>query len=189
MGELRQYPRGAWLGFRPLGSPLEQEFDDPDEVDAILARVRRCGTVVAGELVLPNSGDSWNWFCSTHGTYEFFTEYQPEHLRAAYGPRPVSMRAQREQERWEAEQLARRQARQAEADALWAAEEQRLTRAASAAASAAKAARDYHLAMQERQATTLMDRWNALVARKGWTPAEAAERWNDWLTGPPGFFG
>jgi hypothetical protein len=186
MGELRQYPRGAWLGFRPLGSPLEQEFDDPDEVDAIIERVRRCGTVVAGELVLPNSGDSWNGFCSFHGTYEFFTEWQPEYQRANFvPPRPVTMRAQREQERWEAEQLARRQAQQAASDALWAAEEQRRERAAATA----RAARGYLLALQERQATTLMDRWNALVARKGWTPAEAAERWNDWLTGPPGFFG
>jgi hypothetical protein len=127
--EARWYPRGAWLGWRPLSSPLAPEFDDPAEVDAIVERVRRCGRVAAGDLVPAASGDSWRAFCSDHGTLEFFADvdWTASGVRLDKPPpvRPVSTRAQREQEQWEAAQRERRRAKQAEADALWHAEEQR----------------------------------------------------------------
>jgi hypothetical protein len=34
-----------------------------------------------------------------------------------------------------------------------------------------------------------MKQWRAVIARMGWSEAEAVTHWNDWLTGPPGFFG
>jgi hypothetical protein len=203
---LRWYPRDAWLGWRPLGSPLATEFDDPAEVDAIVERVRRCGRVEAGELRLPASGDSWPAFCREHGTYEFYEPWRPEHLRDTrpQPARPVSMRAQREQEKWEAAQRERWRVKQAESDALWHAEEQRQQAAAAAAEqydlerrardqqlreAEVRALGDYQRVAQDRLTATLMDQWNAIVARHGWSPDEAATYWNGWLTGPPGMYG
>jgi hypothetical protein len=36
---------------------------------------------------------------------------------------------------------------------------------------------------------SLMDRWHAIVQRHGWSEAEAAEHWQEWITGPVGLFG
>jgi hypothetical protein len=124
--ELRWYPRNAWRGWIPIPEPLSPEFDDRADVDAIIARVHRCGRLDSGELYTPTSGDSWQAFCGQHGTYGFFDDWQPEYQRSNFAPlRPVSTRAQVEQEKWEAEALARRRAKQVEQDRLWAEEEQR----------------------------------------------------------------
>jgi hypothetical protein len=125
--ELRWYPRGAWLGWRPVGSPLAAEFDAPEEVDAIIDRVRRCGSVIAGDIALSASGDSWDAFCHDHGTEAFFTQWKPVDS-SGVPVRIVSAkptRSQVEQEKWEAEQRERRRIKQAEQDRLWAEEHQR----------------------------------------------------------------
>ena len=48
---------------------------------------------------------------------------------------------------------------------------------------------NYHNSQQAQMTQSMMDHWWALVARKGWSKDEAATYWQDWLTGPPGFFG
>jgi hypothetical protein len=183
--ELRWYPRGAWQGWRPLGTPLDADFDDPGEVNAIIERVRRRGAVGAEDAIPPASGDSWRSFCHDHGTYGF--DWSPQPTKPTQPTKPS--RAQLEQERWEAAQRERRRTQQAEADAAWRAEEQRRARAMAEHIAAWQQIRHHQSAEQHRLHDTLMDRWNALVARKGWSPDEAATYWNEWLHAPPGFFG
>jgi hypothetical protein len=128
---LRWYPRGAWRGWIPIPTPLYPEFDDPAEVDAIIDRVRHGVGLGSSELILPASGDSWQAFCGSHGDYGFYEHWKPtgwfqlERRERRATPKPASTRAQREQEKWEAEALERRRAKQAEQDRLWREEEQR----------------------------------------------------------------
>jgi hypothetical protein len=58
---------------------------------------------------------------------------------------------------------------QQHAEAQWRAEMERLERAA--------------------QGAEVMKKWEAIVARHGWSQEEAMTYWHDWLTGPPGLFG
>jgi flagellar biosynthesis GTPase FlhF len=68
-------------------------------------------------------------------------------------------------------------------------EVERLQRDAGYAAALAQSARLSAAALEKLRRDALFVSWNAVVMRNGWSEGEAAERWHDWLTGPPGLFG
>lgn len=121
--ELRWYPRNAWQGWRPLGSPIAPEFDDPERyVDALCARIRRDGFVDTVDIWFPSSDDGWSSFCSRHGTYAF-GEWREDRAQQEAAKRAAATRraarVEREQLVWEAARRMRERAKQAEADREW----------------------------------------------------------------------
>lgn len=120
--ELRWYPEGAWLGWRPLGSPVASEFETIDgfSLAEYLERVRHTGVVESDFLLPPKSGDSWGAFVSRHGDYNFYDGYVPEHLVQDAKRDKLRARVTAEQEAWEEARRERMRLKQEASDAEWA---------------------------------------------------------------------
>jgi hypothetical protein len=154
----------------------------------ICDEVRRCGTVGADSM------------------WETFLGQLTADVPAAYLHNPVrwqrgeAERARLEQERVAAVLRQRREQRLIEQQQRYERQEQlrrdaesqqeRMARTQREALEASwRIAQDLSRASESLRYDAMMKQWRAVIARMGWSEAEAATHWNDWLTGPPGFFG
>ena len=114
---------------RPVPIPIwTDDYADLPE------RIRRDGRLDTEEIWTSHSGDSFEAFCSRHGTYGFewdwpeWTQrirqgadqqsYRQHEADAAWRQRQAEQ-ARQQQEQWEAERREREQAKQAKADREW----------------------------------------------------------------------
>jgi len=114
-------------------------------------------------------------------------------LRRQIAKERINRRTEEQRERDRAAE-AERQEELRLAQLAWAAEmervrSERLRREREALELSMRLAFDINKSRQKRLTDAMMESWRAVVARNGWSDDEAATRWHDWLTGPPGLFG
>jgi hypothetical protein len=173
---IRRFPLATRVEEAAIDAEVELELATLDICD----EVRRCGTVGADSM------------------WETFLGQLTADVSAAYLHNPVrwqrgeAERARLEQERVAAVLRQRREQRLAAQQQRYERQEQqgRIARTQREALEASwRIAQDLSRASESLRYDAMMKQWRAVIARMGWSEAEAATHWNDWLTGPPGFFG
>lgn len=168
---IRRFPLATRVEEAAIDAEVELELATLDICD----QVRRCGRVDADSM----------WETGPDGL--LFEDVPAAHL---YNP-VRGARARVEAERLRHERLAEERVQrldQLKRDAE--SQQERIARTRREALEAHwRWQRDSARSQQKLQHDTMMAHWRAVVARNGWSEAEAATHWNDWLTGPPGFFG
>jgi hypothetical protein len=186
---IRRFPLATRVEEAAIDAEVELELATLDICD----QVRRCGRVDADSM----------WETGPDGL--LFEDVPAAHLYNPVRGARARVEAQAQQQAAEHERRVEAQARRRAAErARSVAEAQRLDqlkrdaesqqeRIARTRREALEAhwrwQRDSARSQQKLQHDTMMAHWRAVVARNGWSEAEAATHWNDWLTGPPGFFG
>jgi len=188
---IRRFPLATRVEEAALDAEVELELATLDICD----EVRRCGTVGADSM--------WETFLGQltadvpaaylHNPARWRRgEAEREHLRhervAAELRQRREQRLAAQQQRYEQRVAEYERQEQLKRDAE--SQQERMARTQREALEASwRIAQDLSRASESLRYDAMMKQWRAVIARMGWSEAEAATHWNDWLTGPPGFFG